>query len=70
MQFKEENMSKYKEYKCTRCGYVYREGRGESRQDIPPGTKFEDLRRQLQVPHMQRTQDGIRTAARLNKGLH
>lgn len=32
-----------KTYKCTVCGYVYREERGESRCDIPPKTAFEDL---------------------------
>jgi rubredoxin len=50
MQFKEENMSKFKEYKCPRCGYIYREGRGDSRKDIHAGTKFEDLPDSFRCP--------------------
>lgn len=30
-------------YKCKVCGYVYSPVRGEPRQGIKPGTKFEDL---------------------------
>lgn len=43
-------MSDYKEYKCTRCGYIYREARGEARQDIPAGTRFEDLPDSFRCP--------------------
>lgn len=32
-----------KTYKCTVCGYVYREEKGETRCDVPPNTTFEDL---------------------------
>lgn len=43
-------MSDYKMYKCTMCGYIYREERGESRYDIAPGTKFEDLPESFKCP--------------------
>jgi len=43
-------MSDYKMYKCTMCGYIYREERGESRLDIDPGTKFEDLPDSFKCP--------------------
>ncbi|MBC7959448.1 MAG: rubredoxin [Vallitaleaceae bacterium] len=39
-----------KEYKCTLCGYIYREERGEARKDIPPMTKFEDLPENFKCP--------------------
>lgn len=30
-------------WKCQCCGYVYDEDVGDPLNDIPPGTKFEDL---------------------------
>jgi len=30
-------------YKCSVCGYVYDEEDGDIFNDIPPGTKWEDL---------------------------
>jgi len=30
-------------FKCKECGYIYSPLRGEHRQNIPPGTEFEDL---------------------------
>jgi len=30
-------------WKCTICGYIYDEEKGEPAQDILPGTKFEDI---------------------------
>lgn len=32
-----------KKYLCQVCGYVYDESVGDDTQDIPAGTKFEDL---------------------------
>jgi len=43
-------MSDFKMYHCTMCGYIYREERGESRLDIPAGTKFEDLPESFKCP--------------------
>lgn len=43
-------MSDFKMYKCTMCGYIYREEKGESRLDIAPGTKFEDLPETFKCP--------------------
>lgn len=30
-------------YRCTICGYVYDEDKGDSEHNIPAGTKFENL---------------------------
>lgn len=30
-------------YECTICGYIYDPAEGDPDQDIPPGTRFEDL---------------------------
>lgn len=30
-------------WRCTVCGYVFDEEKGDPAQDIPPGTRFEDL---------------------------
>lgn len=30
-------------YKCTKCGYIYNPGSGDSTQNIPPKTPFEKL---------------------------
>ncbi|MCX8176516.1 MAG: rubredoxin [Candidatus Bathyarchaeota archaeon] len=30
-------------YRCTICGYVYDEEKGDPENKIPKGTKFEDL---------------------------
>lgn len=30
-------------YVCTVCGYVYDPAEGDPGNDIPPGTKFDDL---------------------------
>ncbi len=30
-------------YQCTVCGYIYDENEGDPDNDIPPGTKWEDL---------------------------
>ncbi|MHC1626392.1 MAG: rubredoxin [Methanoculleaceae archaeon] len=32
-----------KKYRCTRCGYLYDPGLGDSSQNIPAGTPFEQL---------------------------
>ncbi len=42
--------NEYKIYKCTMCGYVYREERGEPRRGVPPKTKFEDLSDDFRCP--------------------
>jgi rubredoxin len=30
-------------YQCQVCGHIYDPARGEPRQDVPPGTDFEEL---------------------------
>jgi len=30
-------------WRCAVCGYVYDEEKGDSRHEIDPGTKFDDL---------------------------
>lgn len=30
-------------YQCTVCGYVYNEDEGDAENNIPPGTKWEEL---------------------------
>ncbi|KAF5091878.1 Rubredoxin [anaerobic digester metagenome] len=30
-------------YECTVCGYVYDPAKGDEKNQIPPGTAFEDL---------------------------
>ncbi len=30
-------------FECRSCGYVYEPDKGDSSQNVPPGTKFEDL---------------------------
>ena len=40
---KEKPASNFKKYKCLACGYVYDEELGDPENNIPPGTKFEDL---------------------------
>lgn len=37
-------------YRCTMCGYVYFEAKGEPRKDVPAGTKFEDLPDDFRCP--------------------
>ena len=32
-----------KKYECTACGYIYDPEKGDSDNDIAPGTSFEDL---------------------------
>ncbi|HOD02356.1 MAG TPA: rubredoxin [Clostridiales bacterium] len=32
-----------KQYKCTICGYIYDEAKGDLDSGIAPGTKFEDI---------------------------
>nr|WP_232229311.1 rubredoxin [Hippea jasoniae] len=32
-----------KKYRCTVCGYIYDPEKGDSENDIEPGTAFEDL---------------------------
>lgn len=43
-------MSDFAMYKCTMCGYIYREERGEPRLDIEPGTRFDDLPESFRCP--------------------
>lgn len=32
-----------KKYRCTVCGYIYDEAKGDADSNIAPGTKFEDI---------------------------
>lgn len=43
-------MSDYAMYKCTMCGYIYREEKGEPRLEIAPGTRFDDLPDDFKCP--------------------
>jgi rubredoxin len=37
-------------YECRACGYVYEPLKGDSKNDIPPGTTFEDLAKDWRCP--------------------
>lgn len=37
-------------WRCKICGYVYDEERGESRYNIPPNTRFEELPEDFKCP--------------------
>jgi rubredoxin len=39
----EKNKMGEKRYVCSVCGYVYDPAKGDPNNNIPPGTKFEDL---------------------------
>ncbi len=43
-------MANFNNYKCTVCGYTYREEKGEMRCDVEPGTYFEDLPESFRCP--------------------
>ncbi len=36
-------VSGYRKWKCAYCGHVYDEAEGDPTENIPPGTRFEDL---------------------------
>jgi rubredoxin len=38
-----EGMMQMDSYECTVCGYVYDPAKGDEKNQIPPGTAFEDL---------------------------
>lgn len=40
----------FKKYKCTVCGYIYKEEKGDWMKDIKKGTKFEDLDDNFKCP--------------------
>lgn len=42
-QEKKPTANQGKQYKCSVCGYVYDEGKGDHKHGIAEGTKFEDL---------------------------
>ncbi|MCT4634297.1 MAG: rubredoxin [Firmicutes bacterium] len=44
-----------KEYKCSVCGYTYKEERGDWTHDIAKGTKFEDLPESWRCPTCNQT---------------
>ena len=33
----------YKKWKCPACWYVYDEELGDEKENLPPGTRFEDI---------------------------
>ena len=37
------NSKNKEQYKCSVCGYIYDQEKGDPSQGIAPGTKFEDL---------------------------
>ncbi len=47
-------------YKCTKCGYVYDPEKGDSKHDIDPGTKFEDLPEYWKCPRCRKGKDMFR----------
>ncbi len=40
---KDEHSRAFKQYKCRVCGYIYDEKEGDPTQQIPQGTRFDDL---------------------------
>lgn len=38
-----ENNAPYRTYLCQVCGWMYNEEEGSPEDDIPPGTRWEDL---------------------------
>ena len=42
--------SGYRKWECVICGFIYDEAQGLPEDDIPPGTRFEDLPEDWECP--------------------
>ncbi len=53
-------MSDYKLFVCVQCGFEYDEAKGWPEDGIAPGTRWDDIPEDLELPGLRRGEDRLR----------